>query len=295
MTKRKNAKTATAAVETVAPELTTVPAPDMNLESLLGDLAALEEEQVKLEEAELREQIVAQAQAADEADEAAEAPATDEEPTEVLDPIDEVEHVPGVLKEMLEAVTEEQKVHKQAEVNDAFARRASFERSRGSKKLGKLDSYRQKMSTLPLCAVLVATDVDPDFINRSISEGKRFNIYAIDKLNDVLMGLETGTLKNAHNRAIMKSLFAFRKAGMSFTGLMAQAAASDKIKVEPDQAKLLTRHTVDAGTAPTQASSTMSALQIMGIVINRGSQKYPEWTLTDTPQTRALEEVLAAA
>ena len=297
---RKNTKTAVVAnVETVALPVNAVP---FNLDDMLSDLAVLEAEADKLAEAELAAEIVAAAEQADAEDagedeatedQAIEAPATGQAIAEQAE-ADEVEHVPGDLKEIIKTITDDDRQIMRSYVHDAFDRRLQFEAAHGNKKADKIDAYRKKITTLPLCAMLVATDTDPDFVNRSISEGKRFNIYAIDKLADVLMGLETGFIKNPHNLAILKSLIQFRDAGVSFTGEMALAAASDKFKVDAAAAKLLVRHTVAKGTASTQASSTMNALQTLGIVINRGDKKRAIWQLTDTPQSRRLEEVLAA-
>lgn len=209
----------------------------------------------------------------------------------------EVEHVPGDFKEMTEAVEDADKTVMAAAVQSEFDRRLSFELTKnpGNEKMKtNLAGYAKKMTTLPLAGVLCATDIDPGFINREISAGKRYNVYAIDKVNDILSRLETGHGKNEINAAVMRSLFKFRAAGVPFTGLMAVAAASDKVKVEKAMEALLVRYTVSPNTAPTQASSTMNALQTLGIVINRGTAKFPVWVLTDTPQTRRLEEVLAA-
>jgi hypothetical protein len=229
-----------------------------------------------------------------------EAPEGTEEPEETVEAeADQFvpEHVEGDLKEMAAAVTEKAKKRKAEEVTSEFERRAAYEKSKNpdnAKMATNLSAYAKKMATLPLCAILAATDIDPGFLNREISAGKRFNVYAIDKVNDVLVALETGHMKNQINAAVMRSLFKFRAAGVPFTGAMAVAAASDKVKIEKAVEKLLVRYTVSPATAPTQSSSTMNALQTLGIVINRGTQKFPVWVLTDTPQTRRLEEVLAA-
>jgi len=300
MTKRTDTTTAAAVIETVALPVNAVP---FKLEDMLSDLAVLEAEADKLAEAELAAEIVAAAEQADAAeqaededeptDQATKAPATSQAIAAQAE-ADEVEHVPGDLKEIIKAITDDDRQIMRSYVHDAFDRRLQFEAAHGNKKADKIDAYRKKIATLPLCAMLVATDTDPDFVNRSVSEGKRYNIYAIDKLADVLMGLETGFIKNPHNLAILKSLILFRDAGVNFTGEMALAAASDKFKVDAKLAKLLVRHTVAKGTASTQASSTMNALQTLGIVINRGDKKRAIWQLTDTPQSRRLEEVLAA-
>lgn len=208
-----------------------------------------------------------------------------------------VEHVAGEFTEMTAAVTDKVKQKKAAAIQSQFDARIAYEKAKNpdnEKMEANLTGYAKKMTTLPLAAVLAATDIDPAFINREIAAGKRFNVYAIDKVNDILTRLETGHGRNEINAAVMRSLFKFRAAGVPFTGPMAVAAASDKVKVEKAMEKLLVRYTVSPATAPTQSSSTMNALQTLGVVVNRGTAKFPVWVLTDTPQTRRLEEVLAA-
>jgi hypothetical protein len=144
--------------------------------------------------------------------------------------------------------------------------------------------------------VLLATSTTTSFINRSISEGARYNVYALGKLADLVRGLTDGQLSNAINVACMKSLFSFRQAGVPFTSAMAKAAASDKIRdIDPSVRKHLIRHTVSASTAPTQASSTMQALETLGIVSRAGSRKDSVYTLTDHPAVALLEEKLGFA
>jgi ABC-type microcin C transport system duplicated ATPase subunit YejF len=55
----------------------------------------------------------------------------------------------------------------------------------------------------------------------------------------------------------------------------------------------LVRHTVSASTAPTQASSTMQALETLGVVKRSGSGKNPVFEVVDGPLTRKIEELLA--
>ena len=179
-----------------------------------------------------------------------------------------------------------------------FDNRAAFERDKGAneKKIAKIDAYKAKLTTQPAVAMLMATSADLNFMNRATnSKGtSRFNIYAIDKLADLVMGLNTGHFKNAVNIAVMKSLFKFRTANEPFTGELASAAVSDKIRVADKFKAILVRHTVDQSTADTQASSTLNALKVLGVVENIGTRSAQIWRLTDTPQTRRLEELLAA-
>jgi hypothetical protein len=141
--------------------------------------------------------------------------------------------------------------------------------------------------------VLLAVNTDSAFINRSISEGARYNVYALGKLADIVKGLTDGQISNAINLACMKSLFAFRTAGVPFTSQLARAAASDKIRdIDPSVRKHLVRHTVSASTAPTQASSTMQALETLGIVKRTGTRRDAVYTLNDTPAVQKLESKL---
>lgn len=159
----------------------------------------------------------------------------------------------------------------------------------------KLAKAKARMSALGVCGVMIAANVDPDFVNREVNEGARYNIYAIDKLNDLMAGLCSGTFRNAVNIAIMKSLFQFRAAGVTFNGVAAQAACSDKIKVEKGMTAHLVRHTVSAATAPTQTSSSTNALQTLGVIKNVGTTKFPIWQLTDNPVTDRVAEILKVA
>lgn len=201
------------------------------------------------------------------------------------------------LTDLLKSVEDSEKTEMIADVNKAFDERAAFELSHnpGNDNIqDTLKKQRTKMALPGIAAMMIATNTTPETINRSISEGKRFNVYAIDKLNDLLHGLNSGHFKNAINIAVMKSMFKFRAAGVQFTGQAALAAASDKVKVDKQLQALLTRHTVSAATGPTQASSTMSALQALGAVTNSGTAKYPIWNLTDAAVTKELERKFAA-
>jgi hypothetical protein len=141
--------------------------------------------------------------------------------------------------------------------------------------------------------VLLAAGVDPEFINRQIHAGARYNVYALGKFADLVFALTDGPMQNAINRACMRSLFNCRRAGVEFTGELARASASDKVRVSEVLRKHLISHTVSAVTAPTQASSTMQALQTLGIVSTTGSARAPVYHVTDSSIARKAEEVVA--
>lgn len=203
---------------------------------------------------------------------------------------------PVNLMDVVATITDDERLHGAMVIGMELDVRAQFEKTKDidNDKIHKsLSKSRAKLATPSIAALLIASSVDAAFINRSISAGSRYNVYAIDKLADLVTGMSKGLISNAINIAICRSLFAFRAANQVFDGEMAKAACSKQIRIaSPSLAALLIRHTVSPSTAPTQMSSTMNALETLGIVQNNGSQKFPLFSLTDSPQTRRLEEVL---
>lgn len=206
--------------------------------------------------------------------------------------------VTGELKEMVSNITPEAAEQKKAEVISEYEARKNFERSMpglSSKMIPNLEATEKRLATIGAAAIFCAIDIDPSFINREVSTGSRFNVYALQKVQDIMAALGGAFLTNKINRAIIESMFNFKDAGIPFTGNAALAAVSDKVKADRAIAKHLVRHTVSANTASTQKSSTMVALSTLGIVTNSGAKGSEVWHLTDTPQTRRLEEIVRRA
>lgn len=181
----------------------------------------------------------------------------------------------------------------------AVDERVSFETAKNpenSSIQSTLKKVRSELVTKCAARVMLATNTTPDFINRQLHDGSRYNVYALGKYADLVRTLADGdSMKNAINNAVTRSLFACRREGFTFTGELARAAASDKIRIEGAVKRLLVRHTVSSSTAPTQASSTMSALQTLGVVKIEGSSRNPTYAITNAPIVDALEKKLSAA
>ena len=158
-----------------------------------------------------------------------------------------------------------------------------------------LKNVEQTMVRPIAAQVLVAASVSPGFIVEQSREGEHYNVYAMGKLNDLVDALAGLKLSNAINRAIVRSMFKLRAAGVTISREILECAASDKIRVKDRNIEgLLTRHTVGASTAPTQTSSTLRALETLGIVKVTGTKQNCVVTILDTPQTAALEQVAVA-
>ncbi|WP_326894603.1 hypothetical protein U8P73_36325 (plasmid) [Rhizobium beringeri] len=265
-----------------------------NVETGAADLAA--SEAAAQEAARLAAEEAAKIAAAEAGQEGTgQEPATNEDPATDGEPTAPVKRVDGVLKEMKAEFEPEAKEAKKVEIVTSFEDRIAFEKAQpglSSKMVPNLEAEQKKMATIGAAGLFLAMDIDPGFINREVSTGSRFNVYALQKVNDLIVALDGGFMQNAINKAIVQSLFNFRDAGIPFTGNAALAAASDKVKADRAITKHLVRHTVSANTASTQKSSTMTALKTLGIVENTGTRGNEVWTLTDTPATRRLEEIV---
>ena len=202
------------------------------------------------------------------------------------------------FQELCAAVSDEDADNMVCTIAAAVDQRAGFEKAKNPDNENiqrTLKKVRAQLVTKRAARVFLATNVDPAFINREENTGSRYNVYALGKLADVIYGVTDGTISNAINQACMRSLFRFKNAGLDFSMEVAKAAASDKIRIEPALRKHLISHTVSASTAPTQASSTMQALETLGVVFATGSKKNPVFHVTDAPIARFLEDKLLAA
>jgi hypothetical protein len=200
---------------------------------------------------------------------------------------------------ILKSITDEDALIMAHKAGAAIDERMGFEKVKdptNEKIQNYLKATRAKMVTPSAARVLIATNVDPSILNRSVHEGARYNVYAMGKLSDIIGAVTADkfSIGNAINNACMRSLFRFKAGKVQFTGEMAKAACSDKIRVDRAIGEMLLRHTVSASTAPTQASSSMQAFETLGIVKRTGSQKNPNFDLTDAPITAMIERAIAA-
>lgn len=178
--------------------------------------------------------------------------------------------------------------------------RAAFENAKDISNMNihrTLKSCRAALARRAAGKALMIAGVDPDFVNRQLHDGSRYNVYALKKLADVVDGLNGGLVGNEINRAIIRSLYALADAGKGFTMEIAKMCCSKnytaKGELEAGVRSQLFRYTVAPGTASTQASSTMQALQTLGVVTASGG-KNTTYTLTKTPIAAKLRAVMTA-
>jgi hypothetical protein len=179
-------------------------------------------------------------------------------------------------------------------VAKAIDDRAAYEEKHGHPNIQRvLKSVRTAFVSKSATRAMLAAGFDEADINRSVHDGKRYNVYALGKLADAIKALSGGQINNAINNACMRSLFKFNKANVAFTMDMAKAACSAQIRVDAAVKGLLIRHTVSPSTAPTQASSTMQALVSLGVVTSSGGGRNPTFTVTEAPAAKKLMAMLS--
>lgn len=197
-------------------------------------------------------------------------------------------------EDLVAAVTEEQVAQTQAALQAAFAERAryEYEQNPANENIQRTIAKVQRGHLAHgISQAITAIGLDPNYVNGSEVSGKRRNVYALEKVQDLLYAAQTGQIKNRINNAILLSMYRCEERGLPFTGAVAKACASDKIAVDPAYRHVLVRHTVAESTASTQASSTMTALEDLNAVVNRGSARHGVWVFADTPIGRRLKAV----
>lgn len=197
--------------------------------------------------------------------------------------------------ELVAEVSNDQVAEMQKDLLAAFADRAAYERESNpnNDNIQKtLTKVQKGHLAFGISKALKAIGMSANYLNKSEVSGKRRNVYALEKLQDLIYGAQTGWVKNAINAAVLISMVRLEKAGVPFTGAVAKACASDKIAVDGQLKGLLARHTVSESTASTQSSSTMTALEDLGAVVNMGTQKHPVWKFSDQPIALRLREIV---
>ncbi len=156
--------------------------------------------------------------------------------------------------------------------NVIFDARVAFETAHKSAAslFDKLAKSRKFFTNRHVAKFCVDYAITLDFVNRQETSAKRFNIYAINKVEDVISSCRMhSACKNAINFAIVSTLFALDAAKLrdKMTHVLAKVCASDKETLaDISLRRYLTRHTVSTSTSSTQASSTINALQVLNVV-----------------------------
>lgn len=141
---------------------------------------------------------------------------------------------------------------------------------------------------------MIASGTDENLFNSSEVSGARRNVLAFEKIIDILRMSTRGWGKNPTNIAIICSMVRCAERQLDFTGDIAKACASDKFPLPHHYQPFVRRHTAAESTGRSQFSSTMSALEALGVAKQVGTQRAQKWVWTNTPLAKRLEEVVRA-
>jgi hypothetical protein len=159
-----------------------------------------------------------------------------------------------------------------ASLNAAFDARTEYETSKNAENanmLKNLTSYRKSMTHEACATILMQCNIDANFINRQERINARFNVYAIEKVDNVARFLAKVERLNHYTLAIVKSAIKLSELNMSLTHDDAQSACSSDLKSSDMRKRKHIVHyarVVAKNTASTQSSSSINALQMFDIL-----------------------------
>lgn len=161
-----------------------------------------------------------------------------------------------------------------ATLNAAIDARALFEASKSADNHSMQDTlkaFRKDVDHDDICKVMLASNVDASFINRSERVNARFNVYAAQKVANVARFAASVDALNHYTLAIVKTAFALEAQKLALTHKDAVAACSASVKhADAKREAIIAKHRyakhVAANTASTQSSSSINALQMCNVL-----------------------------
>jgi hypothetical protein len=133
-----------------------------------------------------------------------------------------------------------------------------------------LKKIRKSCDNDALCNVLIASNVDAEYINRAERVNARFNVYSAEKVINTARAIAKVQTLNHYSLAIVRSALALEAADSVLSHNDAVAACSLSIKHRDAKRAALIKTAryqkhVAAQTASTQASSSINALQVFNV------------------------------
>jgi hypothetical protein len=179
--------------------------------------------------------------------------------------------------------------------------RAAYELSKNAENTSiqkTVSDVRKACDNDVLISVMLASNVNADFINKSERVSARMNVYAVEKVINVARHVAKASVLNRYTLAIVKAAIALAKADLLLTHADAVAACSldvahkDKSRAAIIKSARYAKH-VAANTASTQSSSSINALQAFNVLTEtRDSANHVCYSLNN--ESVALAEIKAA-
>jgi hypothetical protein len=154
------------------------------------------------------------------------------------------------------------------QMQTAIAARASFETAKNAANTSMqktLTDFAKSVDHDTLAEIMIACNVDATFINRAERVNARFNVYAAEKVANVVRYLASVASLNHYTLAIIKTAIALESEKQIMTQKDACNACSASLKSSDAKREKIvksarySKHT-SANTATTQSSSSLNAL-----------------------------------
>jgi len=170
-------------------------------------------------------------------------------------------------------MTKQSKVEKY--LNDmiaAFDARATYECAKNadnSNMQKTLSDLKASVSHAEIARLMLAANIDCNFINRAERANARFNVYSAEKVVNVIRATASVATLNHYTLNILRSIVACNAASVDFTQRDAVSACSLTAKVDNSKLSLISQYQkhVALNTAATQASSSLNALLMCAAIV----------------------------
>lgn len=161
-----------------------------------------------------------------------------------------------------------------AALSEALASRIAYEVSKNAENdsiVSCINSIAKDVAHDSIASIMMQSNCDANFINRSERVSNRYNVYAAEKVANIARAVAVVKTLNHYTLAIFKSALALEASSFTLSHKSAVAACSSSIKhSDAKQERVLksTRYAkhVAAQTASTQASSSLNALATMNVI-----------------------------
>ena len=170
-------------------------------------------------------------------------------------------------------MTKQSKVEKyQSDMNAAFDARATYEREKNIDNLNMqktLSDLRASVAHVEIAKLMLAANVDCNFINRAERANARFNVYSAEKIVNIIRHAASVSALNHYTLHILRSIVACERASVDFTQREAVASCSLDVKVDTSKLHLISQYQkhIASNTAATQASSSINALLMTHAIV----------------------------
>lgn len=158
-------------------------------------------------------------------------------------------------------------------LNDAIDARAQFEAGKNkdaSSNIAKtLADIRKSVSHERIASIMLASNIDANFINRAQRADSRMNVYAVEKVVNVARAIAKVETLNHYSRFILQTAKVFAENKLQMNNDDAKSACSLEVKVkETKREKLIVKYQkhVSFSTANAQSSSSLDALCMFNVL-----------------------------